>query len=115
MWNLHYEAAFESFFAHEGALLPDLKRLRRTARRALGERAYWGSAATLLRGDVGLALQLLRFALTRWPASAVIPPVGYLFRRKDTLSHFGALLSAAPKRLLGRIERRPVGGRHAVH
>jgi glycosyltransferase involved in cell wall biosynthesis len=115
MWNLHYEAAFESFFAHEGALLPDPKSLQRTARRALSERAYWGSGATLLRGDLGLALQLLRFALTRWPASAVIPPVGYLFRRKDTLSHFGALLSAAAKRLLGRMERRPVGGQHAVH
>jgi glycosyltransferase involved in cell wall biosynthesis len=88
-WDLHYEAALEGFFAREGALFPGSNRLRRIARRTLGERAYWGSMASLLRGDVRLGLSLLKFALTRSPMTLLVPPVGYLFRQED-----------APKKIL---------------
>jgi glycosyltransferase involved in cell wall biosynthesis len=44
----HDEAAFESFFAHERAALPEATRLHRLARRNLGERAYWAAVAHLV-------------------------------------------------------------------
>jgi glycosyltransferase involved in cell wall biosynthesis len=105
MWNLLYEAAFESFFDNEGALVPEAKRLRRIARRALSERAYWGSIATLLRGDYRLSLDLLKFAISRCPTTMIVPPVGYLFRREDTLSHFAQLVSVAARRVAHRSEQ----------
>lgn len=110
MWNVLYEAAFESFFAREGASIPQSKRLHRIARNALGERAYWGSLATLLRGDVGLSLELLKFAFTRCPGTMVVPPLGYLLRRGDTFSHFASLITQATRRMAGRataVDRRP--------
>jgi glycosyltransferase involved in cell wall biosynthesis len=103
MWNVLYEAAFESFFAHEGASLPQGKRLHRIARRALAERAYWSSLATLLRGDADLSLELLKFAFTRCPRTMAVPPLGYLRRRDDTFSHFANLISQATRRMAGRV------------
>ena len=103
MWNVLYEAAFESFFAHEGASLPQGKRLHRIARRALGERAYWSALATLLRGDADLSLELLKFAFTRCPRTMAVPPLGYLRRRDDTFSHFANLISQATRRMAGRV------------
>jgi glycosyltransferase involved in cell wall biosynthesis len=108
-WNLHFEAAFESFFAHEGALLPDATRLQRAARRTLGERAYWGAVTHLLRGDTQLSFNLLRFAVTRWPASMVIPPFGYLLRRENAIARIAQVMSEAAKRLSGPLR----GGRHS--
>ncbi len=95
MWDLHYEAAFESFFAKEGASVDGARRLRRIARRALSERAYWGSVASLLRGDARLSFDLLRFALTRNPISVVVPPLGYLFRRRDAFQKIAQVFSEA--------------------
>jgi glycosyltransferase involved in cell wall biosynthesis len=79
----HDEAAFESFFAHEGAALPEANRLRRLARRNLGERAYWAAVAHLCRGQFRPSWDLLKFALSRRPVAAIVPPVHYLFRRHD--------------------------------
>ena len=75
------KAAFEVFFAHEGALLPDAARLQRLAERGLAERAYWSALANLLRGQPATSLDLLKFALRRRPSSALVPPVGYLLWR----------------------------------
>jgi glycosyltransferase involved in cell wall biosynthesis len=92
-WDLHWEAAFESFFENEGAKLPHAAPLHRTARRALAERAYWGCISNLLRGDVRLSAQLLGFAFSRCPATMVIPPFGYLFRQADTLPRIANVFS----------------------
>ena len=100
-WDLHFEAAFESFFAREGGSLPDANRLRRAMRRALSERAYWGSVTNLLRGNAELSFRLLRLALTRWPTNMLIPPFGYLFRREDAFGRIGQVLSEAVGRLNG--------------
>jgi glycosyltransferase involved in cell wall biosynthesis len=100
-WNLHWEAAFESFFQNEGADLPNAAHLRRTARRALAERAYWGAFSNLLRGDLRLSRDLLGYAFSRCPETIMLPPLGYLFRQKDTLSLIANLWSqvAWPRRL----------------
>jgi len=102
-WEMHREAAFDSFFAHEGASIPDAKRLRRLARRALSERAYWGAVATLFRGDARQSLALMKFALTRHPASAVVPPFGYLRRRDDALRHIAQILFCAAKQIVAHV------------
>jgi hypothetical protein len=100
-WDLHFEAAFDSFFAQEGRSLPDADRLRRAVRRALSERAYWGSVTHLLRGNADLSFRLLRLALTRWPTSMFIPPFGYLFRRENALGRIAQVLSESVGRLNG--------------
>jgi hypothetical protein len=79
------EAAFESFFAHEGATLPEAPRLRRLAKRGLAERAYWAALAHLCRGQPGVARDLFRFAFQRRPITAVLPPVSYLSRRDNAM------------------------------
>ena len=99
MWDLHREAAFESFFANDGASAPGAKDLRRLARRHLAERAYWGAVATFVRGDGRLGLNLLKFAFTRDPLTMVVPPMGYLFRRGNALRHIAEVLSEAARSL----------------
>ena len=98
MWDLYSEAAFESFFANEGALLPNSTRLHRIARRALADRAYWGSIANLLRGNTPLALRLWKFAISREPSAIVVPPIRYLLRRQDAFSHIGQVISESRAR-----------------
>lgn len=70
-------AAFEVFFAQEGALLPEAARLRRLARRGLAERAYWSALANLRRGQAGTSRDLLKFALTHRSMAAILPPLRY--------------------------------------
>ena len=86
------EAAFESFFTHEGSSLPEAPRLYRLAKRSLAERAYWAAVAHVCRGQIGASRELLKFALGRRPSFAMVPPVGYLFRREDTV---GRVISVA--------------------
>jgi glycosyltransferase involved in cell wall biosynthesis len=87
------EQAFHSFFAHEGARLADAQRLQKMARRALSDRAYWGAIANLIRGDFRLSRDLMEFAVSRTPSSAIIPPMKYLWRRHDALRHIGQVLT----------------------
>jgi glycosyltransferase involved in cell wall biosynthesis len=99
-WNLHCEAAFESFFAREGASAPEAKGLHQVARRNLAERAYWGGIANLLRGDRHLGLELLRFAFSRSPRIIVIPPLGHLFRRDDVFDKLIEVAATAARRVV---------------
>jgi len=87
------EAAFESFFANEGASLPEASRLYRLAKRSLAERAYWAAVAHVCRGQIGVSWDLLRFALEHRPSCAVLPPLGYLFRRDDAASRIVSVVS----------------------
>ena len=92
-----HEAAFESFFLHEGASLADAQALRWLARRKLGDYAYWHAIASLMRGRPG-ADESFQFAAARRQSPKLIPPFGFLFRRRW-------LRSAA--RLLRRATRQP--------
>jgi glycosyltransferase involved in cell wall biosynthesis len=84
VWHEADEAAYDSFFAHEGRGLPQAARLHRLARRHIGERAYWSALAHFCLGDFGGSSALLKFALRRCPTAAFLPPVGSLLRRPDT-------------------------------
>jgi glycosyltransferase involved in cell wall biosynthesis len=98
-WDiLHCEAAFDSFFAQEGRRLPDAPRLRRLAKRSLGQRAYWSAAAHFSRGDLAESLALFRLALRLQPQCAVVPPVSYLIRRGDARARLIAALTGLARK-----------------
>ncbi len=80
-WNIEFEAAFRSFFAHEGAALPDARRLENLVLRRLGDRAYCSGFTHLMRGEQG-ALRLLGYAIeARGRPFGVLPPAAYLLER----------------------------------
>jgi GT2 family glycosyltransferase len=87
------EAAFASFFAHDGYSLPEAARLHRLAERSLGDRAYWAAVAHLVRGQPGASRDLFKFALRRRPSRALLPPISYLFRREDAASRIASVSS----------------------
>ncbi len=87
----HTEMAVDCFFAHEGSRMPDARELRRLARLGLGGRAYWSAVSSLLRREPG-GLQLLKFAISRRPTTAVFPPLRYLLERPDVLGRAGSIL-----------------------
>jgi len=82
-WILYCEAAFDSFFTHEGASIPDSGRLRRLARRSLAEQAYWCAVSALCRREASISFELLRLAVSLSPTTVIVPPLSYLFRRED--------------------------------
>lgn len=88
---VHCEAAFESFFAKEGAELPGAAALHRMARHSLGARAYWSALSHLSRGHLGPGRSLMRHATRLSPSTAVLPPVGYLFHRDDLASRLAQI------------------------
>jgi glycosyltransferase involved in cell wall biosynthesis len=94
-WHMYFEAAFDSFFAHEGACLPDSKWLHRLARRSLAEQAYWGGLSAVCRGQTGISRDLLRFAFRLRPTTAILPPVSYLFHREDAIRRIISVASEA--------------------
>jgi len=90
---LHTEAAAKSFFDHEGGNIKGSGRLRRLARRGIANRAYWSGVSHLVRKDREAA-DLFKLAFSLSPASAFIPPVGYLLNRPDTLRRIGSFLKS---------------------
>lgn len=77
---LHLEDAFESFFRHEGATMPEAEQLLRQARSRLGEAAWWAAVPRALRGQKDEVRDLLRFAFSRAPRTRWMPPLGHLTR-----------------------------------
>ncbi|MCZ8379299.1 glycosyltransferase family 2 protein [Mycobacterium sp. CPCC 205372] len=97
---LEHERAFESFFAHEGAAMPGASRLLAQARRAGGDYAYWYGLWQLLhrRPDARAAFA---YAGKRRTAPVLLPPVGFLFKRRWLRSLYRAVrrLVCEPRRL----------------
>jgi glycosyltransferase involved in cell wall biosynthesis len=79
------EAAFASFFEHEGAPLAQELRLDRLARRNLVESAYWFGVRDLTKGRWRTGVNLLRFAFARSPQMLILPPIGFLFEKERAL------------------------------
>jgi hypothetical protein len=89
------EAAFDSFFRHEGASIPDARRLQRLARRRIADFAYWCAMSRLAQGHPRVACNLLRFAIARYPTMAVVPPFGYVWRMDKPLRRTLEILAEA--------------------
>jgi hypothetical protein len=92
------EAAFESFFAHEGASLPEATRLHRLAKRGLAERAYWAALAHLCRGRPSVSRDLFKFAFEHRPTTAILPPLSYLFQRDNAIDRLIDVVSEMLRR-----------------
>lgn len=88
----HTADAAESFFYHEGRWLEGADSLLRRARRGIAERAYWSAVSHALRGNRE-AWKLLMLAFRMAPATTVLPPIGYLLHRPDTMPRVRALLA----------------------
>ncbi|RYE64602.1 MAG: glycosyltransferase [Oxalobacteraceae bacterium] len=93
---LHSAAAAESFFDHEGGSLKGSASLRRLARHGIASRAYWCGMSHLMRRNPR-ARDLFRLAFSIAPLMAVIPPIGYLLSRPDSLSRIRSLLPERPR------------------
>jgi glycosyltransferase involved in cell wall biosynthesis len=72
--------AYESFFRHEGASLPDAVRLQQHVRRNIAHRAYWAGVSHRLRGLKPESAALFAFARSTYPPVRLMPPVSYWFR-----------------------------------
>ncbi len=79
------EAAFNSFFTHEGGSLPAAKHLHRRARQRLADQAYWWGLLATCHGYLRVGWTLLRYAIANSPVSLVLPPVGYIFMKGNPL------------------------------
>lgn len=97
-WSIEFEAAFQSFFESDGAILTDADILLRQARNALSERAYWSAIAQLCRGEPG-AMALMRHAIRLRPSAAWLPPLRYLLRRSDASTLIGRSVKVLGQRL----------------
>ena len=91
MWNVEMERAFNVFFAGPGASLAQAKRLKGLAVNSLAARAYWCAVSHLVRREPGVS-DLIRFALSRRPSFAVVPPLGSLLARGDAMDRIVATL-----------------------
>lgn len=108
----HRLAAFESFFRHEGATLPDRERLHRLARRGLAEWGYWSAISHAVRGHISGAAELLRLALSLHPSMTLLPPVNYLMRMDRPGERIAGVLLSAFDRVAGRPARVGLGRDH---
>lgn len=79
-WNDEFEAAFKSFFSHEGQDIPSAEQLIKSVRQCLSKRAYWSALSDLSRLRTGSA-SLMFNVLKRDPLMALIPPLDYLMLR----------------------------------
>jgi len=84
----HRRAAFESFLDHEGRTMPNAGALRARMHNGIASRAYWWAVRELLRGRAHSARELFSLSVSLRPATAIVPPVSYLFRRRAPLNAF---------------------------
>jgi glycosyltransferase involved in cell wall biosynthesis len=76
-----HEAAFASFFAHEGWSLPNAEELEALSRRKLGDYSYWYGVTRFLRGRSD-AREAFDFAAERRPGPRWVPPLAFLFKKR---------------------------------
>lgn len=84
------EGAFASFFASEGASLPDAQQLHKSVRRNIASCAYWRGLARMASGKFRDGLALLRLTWRISPRSMFLPPVDYLAKLDSPLAKIGA-------------------------
>jgi glycosyltransferase involved in cell wall biosynthesis len=78
-----HEDAFESFFAHEGRLLPNRGKLLELARRNMADHAYWSGLSHIIRGYRKEGMTLVRYASRNSWLGLRHPPLRYLTLHKS--------------------------------
>lgn len=101
------EAAFNSFFAQEGAAVQGAARLQRMAMRRIGEAAYWSAVSHFFRGRTVDGAALLKYAFLLNPVSRLLPPLGHLYRTKGTFKRAVAVVSGRMFSFARHVEERP--------
>jgi glycosyltransferase involved in cell wall biosynthesis len=105
-WKAELQAildAYDVFFNHEGAGLPDAERLQLSVRRNIAHRAYWSAVSHSIRGLKPESAALFAFARSTYPRIGIMPPVSY-WLRVDNASQivarkaFELLISKFPRR-----------------
>jgi glycosyltransferase involved in cell wall biosynthesis len=91
-----HEAAFASFFAHEGSSLPDAQELEAMSRRKMGDYSYWYGVAQFLRRRPD-AREAFDFAAERRPGPKWLPPLAFLFKKRWLRSLWRACLRRVRK------------------
>lgn len=98
-----HEAAFESFFAHEGRLLPNRDKLLESARRNMADHAYWSGLSHIIRGYRKEGMNLIQHANRNSRLGFRHPPLRYLalhrsllFRTRKILSQFSLARREGP-------------------
>lgn len=76
-----HERAFETFFAHEGATLPNAAELHAMSRRKMGDYVYWYAMQQKLRRSTDVRTSL-EFAAIRRAHPAWAPPLPFLFKKR---------------------------------
>ena len=99
-WSIEFEDAYNAFFNGVGAHLDNSEELLRTARLALSDRAYWSAISLICRGEPG-GRELFARALHLHPAAALLPPVGYLWKRAGAWSLAKASIASLTRRMTG--------------
>jgi hypothetical protein len=92
------QAAFDTFFARDGASVPGAAKLHRLAARRLGDAAFWTSVAQAARGNLGTGRELLDFATKLNPDTRFWPPFAYLRRLSRPFRRAMAALSEFVRR-----------------
>jgi glycosyltransferase involved in cell wall biosynthesis len=72
--------AYETFFSHDGAHLPDAATLEQHVRRNIAHRAYWAGASHRFRGLKTESAALFAFARSTYPRIGIASPIFYWLR-----------------------------------
>jgi glycosyltransferase involved in cell wall biosynthesis len=76
-----HELAFSSFFAHEGAALPEARDLQAMSRRKMGDYVYWFAVAKRIRGR-SHAQSAFEFSASRRRKPKWLPPLTFLVKKR---------------------------------
>ena len=88
-----HEAAFASFFSHEGQQLKDRDQLLKLARQNIEDHAYWSGLSHVVRGYRREGLDLLRFANRSAPFGLRHPPLRFLRTHSRAVSRAREILA----------------------
>jgi len=88
-----HEAAFESFFAHEGQMLPNRDKLLELALRNMADHAYWSGLSHIIRGYRKEGMTLIRYASRNSKFGLRHPPLRYLTLHRSLMYRSREILS----------------------
>jgi len=87
-------AAFESFFANEGAAMADARELLGVVKKAIGQEAFWYGRGRHREGDKANAVRCIEYGLRLYPAINAPRLLKWLLSGEVSLREAGLYLSA---------------------
>ena len=87
-------AAFESFFAHEGAAMADARELRSVVKKTIGQEVFWYGLGRHREGDRANAARCIKYGLKLCPVANAPRLLKWLVSGEVSLQEAGLYLSA---------------------